>query len=216
MYETSVEIYYKRLFNQIDYVDGADLTLNNRIETEILSGEGRAYGLELYVKKNMGRLTGWLSYTLSKTEKRIPGISKSDPGINNGQFYPNSFDKTHDLSITAIYALNRSWSLSANFIYSTGRPATFPNSRYEIANLVFAQYENRNSDRFPDYHRLDISATLYDKWGGDWVFSLYNVYNYMNTSSLTFRQNELNPSKTEAVRTTIFGIVPSISFNFKL
>jgi hypothetical protein len=216
MYETSIEIYYKRLDNQVDYIDGANLIFNNNLETEILKGEGRAYGLELFIKKRSGRLSGWISYTLSRTEKRVPGITNDDPGINNGQFYPTNYDKRHDFSITGSYQLNKDWSFSANFIYNTGRPITYPAGRYEYAGLVLGHYEQRNANRIPDYHRLDLSATLYKKWGGNWTFSIYNVYNQMNASSITFRQNEDNPSVTEAVRTTIFGIVPSITYNFSL
>jgi hypothetical protein len=215
-YETSVELYYKKLENQIDYIDGADLVFNNTLETEILKGEGRAYGVELFIKKRTGRLTGWISYTLSRAEKRIPGISADDPGINNGSFYPANYDKRHDLSVTGAYRLNQSWSFSANFIYTTGRPITYPAGRYEYAGLILAHYEERNANRFPDYHRLDLSATLYNKWGGDWTFGLYNVYNQMNASSITFRPNEDNPVTTEAVRTTIFGVVPSITYSFRL
>jgi hypothetical protein len=214
-YESSIEVYYKDLQNQLDYVPGAALAVNNTLETEILSGPGRAYGLELYLKKRTGRFTGWISYTLSKTERKFAGLNELDPGINSGDYYPSSFDRTHDLSITGIYDLNKTWSFSANFVLTTGRPITYPNSRYEFANLVVTQYEGRNTDRLPTYHRLDLSATLHNFWRGDWVFSIYNVYNRMNASSITFRPNEDNPTITEAVRTTIFGIVPSITYNFK-
>jgi hypothetical protein len=215
-YETSIEVYYKRLSNQIDYIDGADLIFNSNLETEILKGEGRAYGLELFIKKRSGPLTGWISYTLSRAEKRVRGLSKNDPGINNGQFYAANYDKRHDLSVTGAYRLNEDWSISANFIYTSGRPITYPAGRYEYAGLVLAHYENRNANRMPDYHRLDISATLYNKWRGDWTFSIYNIYNQMNASSITFQPNEDNPILTEAVRTTIFGFVPSITYSFKL
>jgi hypothetical protein len=213
-YESSVEIYYKKLYNQLDYVPGADLLLNNTLETEILYGQGRSYGLELFLKKNTGRLTGWISYTLARAENQVKGLTPLDPGINNGKYYPSNFDKTHDLSITGIYEANLTWSFGANFIYTSGRPITYPKSRYEYGDIVVTQYEDRNSDRLPAYHRIDISATLHNKWRGDWVFSLYNVYNRQNASSITFRQNEDNPTITEAVRTTIFGIIPSITYNF--
>jgi hypothetical protein len=215
-YETSIEVYYKKLYNQVDYIDGANLILNNNLETEILSGEGRAYGIELYLKKNSGRFTGWISYTLSRAERRVPGINDQDPGINGGRFYPANYDKLHDLSVTGMYRLNKTWSFSANFIYATGRPITYPTGRYQYANLVLANYENRNGSRMPDYHRLDISATLHGKLGGDWIFSIYNVYNRMNASSITFQSNEENPIVTEAVRTTIFGFVPSVTYSFSL
>jgi len=215
-YETSIELYYKKLYNQVDYIDGANLILNNNLETEILKGEGRAYGIELFLKKNSGRFTGWISYTLSRAEKSIEGINDQDPGINNGKYYPANYDKLHDLSVTGMYRLNEHWSFSANFIYATGRPITYPTGRYQYANLVLAHYEGRNGSRMPDYHRLDISATLHSKLGGDWIFSIYNVYNRMNASSITFQSNEENPIVTEAVRTTIFGFVPSVTYSFKL
>ena len=172
--------------------------------------------MELYIKKRTGRLTGWISYTLSRSEKRVRGITANDPGLNNGQYYPTSYDKLHDLSITGAYRLNDDWSFSANFIYTSGRPITYPAGRYECAGLVLAHYEDRNANRMPNYHRLDIAATLYDKWGGDWTFSIYNLYNQMNASSITFQPNEDNPVNTEAVRTTIFGLVPSITYSFRL
>lgn len=175
--ESSIEIYYKDMQNQLDYVPGASLAVNNTLETEVLQGPGRAYGLELFLKKKTVRLTGWISYTLSKTERRFSGISSLDPGINNGEYYPSNFDRTHDLSITGIYELNDKWTFSSNSVLTSGRPITYPKSWYEFANLVITQYEGRNSERLPAYHRLDISATLHNVWRGDWVFSLYNVYN---------------------------------------
>ncbi|MCB9500819.1 MAG: TonB-dependent receptor [Deferribacteres bacterium] len=215
VYESSLELYYKSMQNQLDYVDGADLVLNNNLETEILAGEGRAYGAEVYFKKNKGKLTGWLSYTLSRTERRVPGISADDPGINAGEFYPSNYDKTHDLSITFIFELKKGWSLSGNFVYASGTPTTYPASKYEFSGLILPQYEDRNQQRLPAYHRLDIGATMYDKLGGDWVFSIYNVYNRKNAYAVQFEQNPDEPTKTQAVKTYVFGIVPSISYSFQ-
>jgi hypothetical protein len=215
-FESSIEFYYKRLGNQIDYIDGANLIFNNTLETEILPGEGRAYGMELFFKKRIGRLTGWLSYTLSRAERRVTGIGQGDTGINGGRWYATNYDRLHDLSITSAYQINKDWAVSTNFIYSSGRPVTYPQARYEYAGLVLAHYEDRNINRMPDYHRLDISVTLYGKLGGNWVFSLYNVYNRMNASSITFQPNQDNPIQTEAVKTTIFGIVPSVTYSFSL
>jgi len=214
-YEFSMEGYYKLLHNQLDYVDGAQLLFNNNIETDILSGEGRAYGLELYLKKARGKLTGWLSYTLARSENKVTGLTENDPGINNGAYYPSNHDKTHDLSITGMYQFNKTWSFAANFIYATGRPTTYPVSRYEFTGFTIPQYEDRNLDRLPAYHRLDLSATLHNKLGGEWVFGIYNVYNRQNAASITFRQNEDDPTLTEAVRTTLFGLVPSVTYNIK-
>jgi len=213
-YGTSLELYYKQMHNQVDYVDGASLTFNNTLETELLTGEGRAYGMELFFEKRKGRFSGWLSYTFARSERRVPGAGLGDPGINGGRYYPSNFDKIHDLSVSGSYRLNKNWTFSATFVYNTGRPLSYPQGRYEYAGIVVPQYEDRNLQRMPDYHRMDISAILHDKLGGDWIFSIYNVYNRMNATSITFRQNEENPVNTEAVRTTIFGFVPSITYNF--
>ena len=220
-YEASVEAYYKEMDNLVDYVDGANLLTTNNIETEILSGNGRAYGLELYVKKNTGRLTGWVSYTLSQTERRVQGLTASDPGINNGAYYPSNFDKRNDLSVTAVYKLNDRWSLSGNFIYASGIPTTYPVGRYEYAGLVIPQFENRNLERLPDYHRLDISATLKGKkkrWkngGHEWVFGFYNLYNRANATSIYFVEDEDNKGQAKAFKSYLFGITPSVTYNFK-
>ncbi len=214
VYGASLELYYKHMNNQVDYVDGASLIFNNTLETELLTGEGRAFGLEIFFEKRSGKFSGWLSYTFARTERRVPGIGPGDPGINGGRFYPSNYDKLHDLSLSSSYRLNQHWSFSATFVYNTGRPLSYPQGRYEYAGIVVTQYEDRNLQRMPDYHRLDISATLYNKLGGDWIFSIYNVYNRMNATSITFRQNEEVPVNTEAVRTTIFGFVPSITYNF--
>ncbi|MEL7002618.1 MAG: hypothetical protein AAFN93_07760, partial [Bacteroidota bacterium] len=219
--EMSIEGYYKSLDNQIDYVDGADLITNNNLETELLTSKGRSYGMELYVKKNKGKLTGWISYTLSKAERQVQGLTAADPGINNGEYYPTNFDKRNDLSITGIYNINGRWSLSSNFIYSTGAPATYATGRYEFAGLVIPQFENRNQNRLPDYHRLDISATLKGKkkrWkngGHEWVFGFYNVYNRFNANSIYFVENEDNRGESRAFKSSLFGITPSITYNFK-
>ena len=220
-YEASVEAYYKEMDNLVDYVDGANLLTTNNIETEILSGNGRAYGLEFYVKKNTGRLTGWVSYTLSQTERRVQGLTASDPGINNGAYYPSNFDKRNDLSVTAVYKLNDRWSLSGNFIYASGIPTTYPVGRYEYAGLVIPQFESRNLERLPDYHRLDISATLKGKkkrWkngGHEWVFGFYNLYNRANATSIYFVEDEDNKGQAKAFKSYLFGITPSVTYNFK-
>lgn len=215
-YEASLETYFKTMRNQLDYVDGAQLLFNNTIETEILTGTGRAYGAELFIRKKTGSVTGWISYTLARTERRVRGLGQTDPGVNDGQYYPSNYDKTHDLSVTAIYEANPKWSFSANFVFSTGVPATYPNGRYEFAGVSLSQYERRNDRRLPPYHRLDLSATWKNVLRGDWTLSIYNVYNRRNASSITFRQNEQNPGVSEAVRIAIFGIVPSITYNFKI
>ena len=205
----------------MDYVDGADIIANNQIETQILSGDGRSYGAEFYLKKNTGRLTGWISYTLSRSERQVRGFGEGDPGINGGRWYATNFNKLHDLSITGIYELNDRWSLSGNFILASGLPSTFPEGRYEYAGIVIPHFEDRNQDQLPTYHRLDLSATLKRKPKngkqnrGEWVFGLYNVYNRINANSIYFIEDEENPGATKAFKSALFGVTPNITYNFK-
>ncbi|APY07480.1 collagen-binding protein [Winogradskyella sp. J14-2] len=219
-FSLEVETFYKTIDNRIDYIDGANLIANDAIEQVILNGEARAYGLEILFRKNEGRLKGWLAYTLSKSEQRTPGRTETETGINNGEWYNTPFDKTHDISLTASYDLNKKWKLSSNFIFQTGQPATFPNGQYEYNGIVIPSYEARNSSRLPSYNRLDVSATFNPKpnsqkrFKGEWVFGIYNVYNRRNAANITFRENRIT-GVNEAVRLAIFGIVPSISYNFK-
>lgn len=217
-YSFEVESFYKVLKNRIDYIDGADLIANNAIEQVILPGKGRAYGLELLLKKNKGSFTGWFAYTLSQSQQQTSGRTKNEPGINNGKWYPTPYDKTHDLSVTASYELNNRWSLNSNFLFQTGLPTTYPKGQYRFENLTIPVFSNRNSNRLPAYHRLDVSATYTPqknkKWKSSWNFGLYNVYSRKNAVSLSFRQNE-DTGVNEAVRLSIFGIVPSVTYNFK-
>tara|TARA_R110002050_G_scaffold16019_2_gene49120 strand:+ start:214836 stop:217247 length:2412 start_codon:yes stop_codon:yes gene_type:complete len=220
LYSMEVEAYYKSGDNRIDYIDGSDLIGQNTIETEILSGETRAYGLELLLRKNEGRFTGWVAYTLSKSEQRTFGGIAGGPGISNGNWYNTAYDRTHDISLTGSYKWNDKWSFSANFAFQTGRPVTYPNGQYEYEGLSIASYSDRNSDRLPVYHRLDVSATYKPnrkpdkKWKGEWVFGIYNAYNRKNAASVSFGQN-IDTGANEATRTAIFGIVPSATYNFK-
>tara|TARA_R110002049_G_scaffold308080_1_gene510839 strand:- start:2033 stop:4369 length:2337 start_codon:yes stop_codon:yes gene_type:complete len=219
-YSLEVESFYKTIKNRIDYVDGADLIANDAIEQVILNGEARAYGLEVLLRKNEGRFTGWLAYTLSKSEQKTPGRTVVETGINNGQWYNTAYDKTHDISLTGSYELNKKWSINSNFIFQTGQPTTYPNSQYEYNGLVIPNYEARNSSRLPTYHRLDISANFNPKpeskksFKGEWVFGIYNVYGRKNAASISFRENS-DTGTNEAVQLAIFGMVPSISYNFK-
>lgn len=219
-YSLEVETYYKDLQNRIDYIDGADLIANNAIEQVILNGKGRAYGVEILLRKNTGNLTGWLAYTLSKSEQRTPGRNENEIGINNGQWYNTPYDKPHDISVYANYELNDKWSFNSNFVFQTGRPTNYPIGQFEFQNIVVPYYGLRNKERLPNYHRIDISAVLTPrknkdrKWQSEWVFSIYNVYNRRNAASINFRQNQ-DTGVNEAVRTSIFGIVPSITYNFK-
>ncbi len=219
-YSLEVEAYYKTISNRIDYIDGSDLIGNNTIETEILNGESRAYGLEFLVRKTEGRLTGWLAYTLSKSEQRTPGGNAGGPGINDGKWYNTPFDRTHDLSLTGAYQLNDKWSFGTNLVFQTGRPVTYPNGQYEYEGLSIASYSDRNSDRLPAYHRLDVSATYIPnkrpdkRWKGEWVFSIYNLYNRKNAAAISFGQN-VETGANQATRVAIFGMVPSVTYNFK-
>lgn len=214
------EIYYKDVKNRIDYVDGSDLIGNNTIEREIMNGASRAYGLEFLLRKNEGKLTGWLAYTLSKSEQRVLGGNAGGPGINEGEWYNTAYDRTHDISLTGSYELNDTWSFGSNLVFQTGRPVTYPNGQYQYEGLSIASYSNRNADRLPLYHRLDISATYSPnrktdkKWQGEWIFGIYNMYNRKNTASISFSQN-LDTGANEASRTAIFGVVPSVTYNFK-
>jgi len=217
-WELSSELYYKNLDNVIDYVDAADLEFNNHLETETLYGEGRAYGLEFMLEKKAGKLTGWMSYTFAKTESLVSGYGTDDPGINHGEWYPNPQDKTHDLSLVAFYKLNKKWSFSSNFVYATGIPTNYPVAKYEYEGIVIPHYPgSRNQERLENYHRLDVAATLRPRGNdrSEWVFSIYNVYNRKNASSLYFRENLDHPGQTEAVKLSIFPIVPSVSYNFR-
>ena len=152
-YALSGEVYYKRARHLIDYVDGADLWVSRDLETMLLEGEGRGYGLELLLRKTQGRLRGWASYTLARTEQRTPGLTAGDPGINGGSWYPAPFDRTHDFALTGVYELDETWSVGANFIFATGLPTTWPVARYEYAGVILGAYGPRNAERLPDYHR---------------------------------------------------------------
>jgi hypothetical protein len=211
-YEITVETYYKSLQNQIDYRDGADLFATGAIEPQLLFGEGRAYGVEWMMRKKTGKLTGWVSYTLSKTERKINGI-------NNNEWYNARQDRTHDIAIVGMYQLNKKWTVSANWIYYTGDAITFPNGKYTIGGQTVYYYTNRNGYRMPSYHRLDLGATLQlkqrKKWSSELAFSLYNAYGRENAYTISFRDNADDPSKTEAVQTSLFRWIPSISYNFK-
>ncbi len=230
-YSFETEAFYKDIENRIDYIDGANLIANNAIEQVILNGEARAYGLEFLIRKNEGRLKGWLAYTWSKSEQRTPGrdlralgidTGRSDleTGINQGQWYSTPYDKTHDLAIFADYAIDDRWSVNANFVYQTGQPTNYPVGQFEFEGLTVPYFGLRNKERLPDYHRLDVSAILTPKRNqrkkvqSEWVFSIYNLYSRKNAASINFRENE-DTGRNEAIRTSIFGIIPAITYNFR-
>ena len=219
-YSLESEAFYKKIKNRIDYIDGANLIANNAIEQVILNGEARAYGLELLIRKNQGRFQGWLAYTLSKSEQKTPGRNTGENGINFGEWYNTPYDKTHDFSLYANYELNKKWNFNGNFVLQTGQPTNYPIGRFEFQNLSIPYYGLRNQERLPTYHRIDISATLAPiknhekKFRSEWVFSIYNLYNRKNAASIGFGRNA-ETGANEAVRTSIFGIVPAITYNFK-
>ena len=219
-YSLEVESFYKITKNRIDYIDGANLIANKAIEQIVLNGRSRAYGLELLFRKNKGRFKGWFAYTLSKSEQQTKGRTDLEPGINNGNWYNTPYDKTHDISITSSYELSERWNLNANFIFQTGQPTTYPNGQYTYNDIIVPTYEARNSSRLDAYHRFDVSGTYTPKsnkdrrWQGEWVFSIYNLYNRKNTQSLNFRENQ-DTGQNEAVKLSLFGAVGSVSYNFK-
>ena len=219
-YTLELESYYKKVKNRMDYIDGADLIANEAIEQVILNGRMRSYGLEMLFRKNSGNLNGWIAYTLSRSEQQTPGRTPTEIGINNGNWYRSAYDKTHNLAVTGSYKLDEKWTFGANFTLQTGQPVTFPTGKYVFQGVTVPSYNSRNEDRLPAYHRLDISATLTPKhkekhkYKREWVFGIYNVYSRYNAASINFRQNA-ETGNNEAVRLSIFGIVPSVSYNFK-
>ncbi|MBK0403033.1 TonB-dependent receptor [Adhaeribacter sp. BT258] len=211
-YEFSTEVYYKSLKNQLDYRDGAQLTFNENVEAELLIGEGRAYGVEFFLKKKYGKFNGWLGYTLSRSERQFDEI-------NSGNYYPAKQDRTHDISIVGIYNLNEKWTFSSTFVYYTGNAITFPGGKYMINGRIENLYTERNAYRMPAYHRLDIGATWIrkktEKFESSWSFSIYNVYGRENAYVIQFEPSETDPSRTEAKQVALFKMVPSFSYNFK-
>jgi hypothetical protein len=232
-YSLEIESFYKKTKNRIDYIDGADLIANEAIEQIVLNGQMRSYGLEVLLRKNTGKLSGWVAYTLSRSEQQTPGRNALETGINEGKWYRSGYDKLHNLSITSTYDFSKKWNFGANFVLQSGQPVTFPNGQYEYGTetdgtgaiipgtgITIPSFGLRNGNSLPAYHHLDVSATYIPKptkkknWQGEWVFSIYNLYGRKNAASISFRQNETTGSN-EAIRLSIFGIVPGISYNFK-
>lgn len=211
--ELSVEAYYKDMQNTIDFANHAQLLLNTYLEGELRTGKSRAYGLEFMVRKQTGRLTGLVSYTLARSERNIPEIFED--------WYPSNYDRTHDVSVVLSYELNEKWSFATNYVYSTGNAVTMPTGRFEYMGMVVPVYSDRNAERMPAYHRMDLSATLTPKknaqrnWKGEWVFSVYNVYNRHNAYTINFVQDQDNPNETYAEQTYLLPIVPAVTYNFK-
>lgn len=225
-YEASIETYYRRSENEVDYINGADLLSNRYLEGDLLSGQGRAYGLEAYIQKKTGRLTGWVSYTLSRSELKVDGI-------NRGKWYPTRYDQTHNLKVVGMFEINKRWSATADFVFTTGTPTTYPNQRYTSQGILipYNSTNSRNDMRIGDYHRLDLSLRLegkkFRKSGKErkiedyWVFSVYNIYARKNAFSTYFSQSDDRvtagqPLQAEAHKVAIIGtMVPSVSYNFK-
>jgi hypothetical protein len=210
-YEFSTEIYYKKLQNQVDYKNGAQLIANQDVESQLVYGEGRAYGWEVFFKKRYGRLNGWIGYTLSKTENRFDAI-------NNGNYFAARYDRTHDMSIVGIYKLSDRWTISSTFVYGTGNAVTYPHGKYLVGGLTTLYYSDRNADRLPAYSRLDLGATFegkqHKRFHSSWTFGLYNAYNRKNPYTITFQDDPNDKSRTQAVKTSLFGRIPSITYNF--
>lgn len=211
-FELSGEVYYKWLQNQIDYKNAAQLLANSNVESELLYGVGRAYGVELFFKKKFGKLNGWIGYTLSKTERKFEQL-------NNGNYFPARQDRTHDLSVVGIYNLNARWTFSSSFIYSTGNAVTFPTGKYVVGGNTTYYYTERNAGRMPYNMRLDLSATLEGKRKGrfqsSWNFGVYNALARKNPYSIEFINDPADPGKTVAEQTSLFGMIPSVTWNFK-
>ncbi len=225
-FETSVEVYYKNLQNLLEYKNGAQLIMNQHIETDLMISKGYSYGLEFLAKKNSGRLNGWISYTYSRTFRK--GDSQyPEEKINGGSYYPSVYDKPHDLSVVMNYKISRRWRFSGNFVLSSGRPITLPEEKYMFANNQVVIYSERNKYRMPPYHRMDVSLTLNENllkkhvWKGSWTFSVYNLYGRKNTYSVFYRKSPqqvggVEDSRYDIFRLSIIGIpVPSITYNFK-
>lgn len=211
-FQFSAETYYRIMQNQLDLKNGAEIRANDKIEGELLFGEGRAYGLELFLKKKYGKFNGWVGYTLSRTERKINGI-------NHGNWYPARQDATHDISIVGIYDINKKWSVSATWVYNTGSAVTFPSGKYTVNGNTEFYYTERNGYRMPAYHRLDLGATRYftksTKRESSLNFSLYNTYGRKNAYSIDFQDDPNDPTKTQVVKTYLFTFIPSITYNIK-
>jgi len=212
--ETSVEVYYKNMRNVVDFKEFANMLLNEQLEGELRIGTAQSYGVELLAQFGNSKVNGWVSYTYSRAFRTIDDI-------NNGNPYPAPYDKPHDISVVFNYEVSPKLTLSANWVYATGIPATFPAGRYEILGTIIPLYTERNAYRYPDYHRLDLAlsyrprAKSNRKWQGEWNLSVYNAYNRKNAWTINFVQDSNNPSITYAEKTYLFSIVPAITYNFK-
>ncbi len=220
-YSLEIESYLKLGQNRLDYVDGADLIGNRAIEQVLLNGKTESYGLELLFRKNTGRFTGWIAYTWSKSMQQTKGRTPEELGINYGEWYRTPHDRRHDLAVVGNYELSKKWNISANFVLQSGRPVTYPVGRYDMLGYPIPSYDYRNNHSLPLFHHLDVSAIYTPKpdkkkgWQSEWIFGIYNVYNRKNAASISFRERENYAGQNEAVKLSVFGIVPSVTYNFK-
>jgi len=218
-FEFSAEVYYKKFTQAIDFKERAEILLNENLEGELRIGDARAYGVELTLRKNVGKLTGFIGYTFSKVEKKIDQI-------NSNNWYNAKYDKPHDLTLSLSYEVSKRLSVSTNFVYSSGSAVTFPTGKYTFQGTVIPVYSDRNAERLPDYHRMDFGLTWKGKtykknkpeqkkrFQSEWVFSVYNVYNRKNAFAINFKQDELT-NNTYAEKSAIFSMVPSFTYNVK-
>lgn len=212
LFETSVEVYYKNMQNQIDYRPYANLLLNPTVESQLIFGNGYAYGSEFFIKKTTGKVNGWISYTLSRSKRQFDAV-------NNGTDFNARQDRIHSGSLVVMYDPTEKWSFGLTWVYYTGNAVTFPAGKYQYDNVILPSFSDRNGYRMPAYHRLDLSATYYrkrtEKIESSWNFSVYNAYGKRNAFQLVFREDPNDPSKTQAVRIALFSFVPSVTYNFK-
>ena len=212
--ETSVEVYYKEMKNAIDFKDQAQLLMNPQIEGELRFGKSNSYGMEILIRKQTGKFTGWIGYTYSR-------VFRTFESINNGNKYPAPYDRPNNVSVVMSYDITKRVCASATWVYATGSPVTFPTGRFEYGNMIAPVYSDRNSFRMPDYHRLDLGVTIEGKdkpnrhFHGSWTFSVYNAYNRHNAYSISFKADPNNPTVTEAWKTYLFPIIPAVTYNFK-
>lgn len=211
VYEFLAEGYYKSIRNVLDYKDGKSFNSEIEIERIILAGKGRSYGMEMYGRKNTGLFAGWVSYTLSWSDNRIPGI-------NEGRWYTAGNDRRHDLSVVGMYELPRGWQMAATWVYNTGQALTAPSAKYVVNGETVYYYAERNGYRAPAYHRLDVSAThtkVKKRYTREWSFGLYNAYGRYNPFIISFEDDDSKPSGSKAVQTSLFGVIPSVTYTIK-
>ena len=224
-FELTLEAYYKKLQNLIEYKNGAQLLMNPHVETSLIPSDGYSAGIELQARKNYGRLTGWVNYTFSRTMRRT-NSEREEEKLWDGEYYPSIYDKPHDFSMVATYNISRRWRFTGNFVYVSGRPVTLPELQYSYAGESLIYYSERNKYRMPSYHRLDVSITLDENlrkkrmWKGSWTLSVYNLYGRNNPYSVYYRKTM--PTIDNGYRLyslfklSVIGVpIPSLTYNFK-